>query len=72
MHVAEVVFAFGVILMVADELVFIWELEEDGEETEEFLDHFCVAFLYRLVWFHQIYACMDEWHTRLKASISSR
>lgn len=23
-HVAEVVFAFGVVLMVADELVFVW------------------------------------------------
>jgi hypothetical protein len=48
-HVAEVIFAFGVVLMVADELVFVWELEEDGEETEELLNYLCVAFLYRLV-----------------------
>lgn len=53
MHVAEVVFAFGVVLVIADELVFIWELEEDGKETEEFCDYFCVAFLYRLVWYRQ-------------------
>jgi hypothetical protein len=26
-------------------LVFVWELEEDSEEAEEFLDDFCVAFL---------------------------
>lgn len=58
-HVAEVIFALGVVLMVADQLVFVWEMEEDGEETEKFLDYFCVAFLYLLVWFHQIFEYMD-------------
>lgn len=48
-HVTEVVFAFDVVLMVMGELVFVWELEENGEETEEFLDYFRVAFLRRLV-----------------------
>lgn len=48
-HVAKVVFAFDIVLMVTDELVFVWELEENGEETEEFLDYFRVAFLCLLV-----------------------
>lgn len=39
------VFAFDVVLVVADELVFVWELKEDGEESEELLDYFGVAFL---------------------------
>lgn len=52
-HVAEMVFAFGFILMIADELVFVWEPEKDGEETEELLNHFRVAFLYHLAWDHK-------------------
>ena len=45
-HVAEVVFAFGVVLMIADELAFVWEVEEDGEETEKLFNYFGVAFLW--------------------------
>lgn len=52
-HVAEVVFTFGFILMIADELVFVWELEKDGEEAEELLNHFRVTFLYHLAWDHK-------------------
>lgn len=44
-HVSEVIFAFNIVLMVADELVFVWELEKNSEETEEFLDYFRMAFL---------------------------
>lgn len=44
-HVAEMVFAFGVVLVIADELVFVWEVEEDGKEAEELFDYFGVAFL---------------------------
>lgn len=44
-HVAEMVLTFDVVLMVADELVFVWEVKEDGEETEEFFNYFGVAFL---------------------------
>lgn len=43
MHVTEVVFAFDVVLVVFDELVFVGELENDGEETEELDDDFVVA-----------------------------
>lgn len=49
MHVAKVVFTFDVVLMVTGELVLVWEFEENGEETEEFLNYFCVAFLCPLV-----------------------
>jgi hypothetical protein len=40
-----VVFAGDVVLVVADELVFVWKFEEDSEEAEKFFDDFCVAFL---------------------------
>lgn len=35
MHVAEVIFALHIVLVVFDELVFVFELKDDGEETEE-------------------------------------
>jgi hypothetical protein len=38
------VFALDVVLVVADELVFVGEFEEDCEEAEELLDDFGVAF----------------------------
>lgn len=44
-HVAEVIFAFDVVLVGADELVFVGEFEEDCEEAEEFDYDFIVAFL---------------------------
>jgi hypothetical protein len=40
-----VVFAGDVVLVVADELVFVRQLEEDGEEAEELFNDLCVAFL---------------------------
>lgn len=43
------VFTFDVVLMVTGELVLVWEFEENGEETEEFLNYFRVAFLCPLV-----------------------
>jgi hypothetical protein len=42
-HVAEVVFAFDVVLVVFDELVFVGEFEDDGEEAQELDDYFVVA-----------------------------
>jgi hypothetical protein len=42
-HVAEVVFAFDVVLVVLDELVFVGQFEDDGEEAEELDDYFIVA-----------------------------
>lgn len=44
-HVAQVVFARDVVLVVADELVLVREFEENGEEAEKLLDYFGVAFL---------------------------
>jgi hypothetical protein len=44
-HVSEVVLSLDVVLVVAHELLFVGEFEEDGEEAEEFFDYFCVAFL---------------------------
>lgn len=43
-HVAEVVFSLDVVYMVADELVLVWELEQVGEELEQFDDDLLVAF----------------------------
>lgn len=34
-HVAEMVFALLVVGVLVDEIFFVWELENDGEETEE-------------------------------------
>lgn len=42
-HVAEVVFAFDVVLVVFDELVFVGQFEDDGEEAEKFDNYFVVA-----------------------------
>ena len=42
-HVAEVVFACDVVLVVSDELVFVRQFEDDGEEAEELNDYFAVA-----------------------------
>jgi hypothetical protein len=42
-HVAEVVFAFDVVLVVPDELVFVGQLQDDGEEAKELDDNFVVA-----------------------------
>ena len=50
-HVAEMVLAFDVVEMVADELILVGEFEEDGEEMKELFDNFGVTFLgFRLVW----------------------
>ena len=50
-HVAEMVFTFDIVLVIADELVFVWEVEEDGEKTEELFNYFSMAFLEcHLVW----------------------
>lgn len=35
MHVAEMILALDVVLVVFDELVFVFEFKDDGEETEE-------------------------------------
>jgi hypothetical protein len=43
-HVAEMVFAFNVVLVVSDELIFVGDFEDDGEEAEELDDDFAVAF----------------------------
>lgn len=43
-HVAQVVFAFDVVLVVAHQLVLVGKLEKDGEETEQFLDDLRVTF----------------------------
>jgi hypothetical protein len=43
-HIPQVVFPLDVVLVVADELVFVGEFEEDGEEAEEFRNDFGVAF----------------------------
>jgi hypothetical protein len=42
-HVAEVVFAFDVVLMLFDELIFVGQFENDGEEAQELDDDFVVA-----------------------------
>lgn len=47
MHVPQVVFALDIVLVVADELVFVGKLQQDGEEAEELFDNFGVAFLSR-------------------------
>jgi len=39
-----VVFALDVVLVVFDELVFVGQLEDDGEEAEELDDYLAVAF----------------------------
>lgn len=66
-HVAEVVFAFDVVLVGADELVFVGEFEKDCEEAEEFDYDFIVAFLKVL---ELMMGVCVVWLTRLKASIS--
>jgi hypothetical protein len=66
-HVAEVVFALDVVLVGADELVFVGKFEEDCEEAEEFDYDFVVAFLKML---ELIMGMSVVWLTRLKASIS--
>jgi hypothetical protein len=42
-HVAKMVFTLDVVLMLFDELVFVGEFENDGEEAEELDDDFVVA-----------------------------
>lgn len=44
-HVAKVVLSLDVVVMFADELVLVGELEENSEEAEELDDYFAVAFL---------------------------
>lgn len=70
-HVAEVVFPFDVVLVVADKLVFIGELEQDREEAEEFDDDFAVAFLDIHLVTCVITAGGRVRPTRLNASISA-
>ena len=43
-HVAEMVFAFDVVFVLFDQLLFIGEFEEDGKEFEQFNDDEGVAF----------------------------
>ena len=42
-HVAEVVFAFDIVLMVSDELVLVGQFENDGKESKELDDYLIVA-----------------------------
>lgn len=44
-HVPQVVLAADVVLVVADQLVLVGELEEDGEEPQQLDDDLVVAFL---------------------------
>jgi hypothetical protein len=43
MHVPHMILALDVILMLTDELVFVWELQDDGEELEELDYDFLMA-----------------------------
>lgn len=48
-HVAQVILALNVVRAAVDHLVLNWNLEENGEESEEFLYHCGVIFLQCLV-----------------------
>lgn len=45
-HVTQMVLAPNVVLVIANQLVFIREFEEDGEETKQLFYYFNVAFLW--------------------------
>lgn len=66
-HITEVVFSLDIVLVGANELVFVREFEEDCEEAEELDYDFIVTFLKILELIMGVHVL---WLTRLKASIS--
>lgn len=54
MHVAEVIFAFDIVLVVLDELILIGKFEDDGEEAKELDDNFVVTLSAELLDFFDV------------------
>lgn len=45
MHIAQMVLALDIVLVVADQLIFIRQFKQDCEEAQKLLNDFGVAFL---------------------------
>ena len=45
MHITQMILALDVVLVIADQLIFVRQLEKDSEEAQKSLNNFFVAFL---------------------------